>query len=414
MQLDLSRAEKQELERQLAVLCRGAVDVISEEGLKEKLARSIKTQTPLRVKLGLDPSAPDIHLGHTVVLRKLKQFQDFGHQVQLVIGDFTGRIGDPTGRSEARKQLTEEQVQANARTYVQQYGKILDVERAQLRFNSEWLAPLTFADVVKLAATMTLARLLERDDFQKRYSENLPISLHEFFYPLMQGYDSVALQTDIELGGTDQTFNLLVGRHLQKEYGQEQQVVMTFPLLEGLDGVQKMSKSLGNYIGVCEEPQEMYGKAMSIPDELMIRYYELLTDLEPVEIEELKAGLAAGSVHPRDAKMQLAHCLVRMYHDQAAAEEAEKNFRLVFQKGNLPDGMPEMVWEGTSTASIVDLLHGAGLVDSRSQARRMVKQGAVRVDEERVTDYDQEFVVEQEMILQVGKRKFMRLLPNDK
>ena len=247
-------------------------------------------------------------------------------------------------------------MQANARTYVQQYGKILDVERAQLRFNSEWLAPLTFADVVKLAATMTLARLLERDDFQKRYSENLPISLHEFFYPLMQGYDSVALQTDIELGGTDQTFNLLVGRHLQKEYGQEQQVVMTFPLLEGLDGVQKMSKSLGNYIGVCEEPQEMYGKAMSIPDELMIRYYELLTDLEPVEIEELKAGLAAGSVHPRDAKMQLAHCLVRMNHDQAAAEEAEKNFRLVFHKGNLPDEMSEMVWEGTSTASIVRLV----------------------------------------------------------
>ncbi|HBK86653.1 MAG TPA: tyrosine--tRNA ligase [Firmicutes bacterium] len=410
MQQQLSKAERAELERQLAILRSGAVDIIPEEEFEAKLAESIREQRPLRVKLGLDPSAPDIHLGHTVVIRKLKQFQDLGHQVQLVIGDFTGRIGDPTGRSEVRKQLTEEQIQANARTYVQQYGKILDMERTKLYFNSEWLAPLTFEDVIKLAGAMTLARMLERDDFHKRYTENLPISLHEFFYPLMQGYDSVALETDIELGGTDQTFNLLVGRNLQRERGLAAQVAMTMPLLEGLDGVHKMSKSLGNYIGIDEAPEQMYGKTMSVPDELMLRYYELVTGIGPEKLAELRAGLEDGSVHPRDAKMQLAHKIVSMYHGPQAAAEAEQHFRTVFQQGALPEDIPERVWAGEPTANIIDLLHKAKLVPSRSEARRMVEQGAVRVNEERVSDSQQDFAVGEGLIIQVGKRKFVRLV----
>lgn len=410
MPMQLSSTERAEFERQLAILSGRAVDIIPEEEFKAKLANSIRQQRPLQVKLGLDPTAPDIHLGHTVVIRKLRQFQDLGHQVQLVIGDFTGRIGDPSGRSEIRKPLTEEQIQTNAQTYVQQYGKILDLERTKLYFNSEWLAPLTFEDVIKLAGTMTLARMLERDDFQKRYSENLPISLHEFFYPLMQGYDSVALETDVEIGGTDQTFNLLVGRHLQRERNQPEQVVMTFPLLEGLDGVQKMSKSLGNYIGVSDAPEQMYGKTMSVPDELMLRYYELTTDISPEELAALKADLADGSAHPRDAKMRLAYQLVSMYHGQEAAEAAEQHFRTVFQQGALPVDIPEQVWTGEPTANIIDLLQGAKLVPSRSEARRMVEQGAVRVNEERVEDSKQEFMVGSGLVVQVGKRKFVRLV----
>ncbi|NLY53108.1 MAG: tyrosine--tRNA ligase [Firmicutes bacterium] len=406
----LSPAERAEWERQLAILRHGTVAITPEEEFKEKLANSIRKQKPLKVKLGLDPTAPDIHLGHTVVIRKLKQFQDLGHQVQLVIGDFTGRIGDPSGRSEMRPALTEEQVQANARTYVEQYGKILDMERTELHFNSEWLAPLTFEDIIRLASTMTLARMLERDDFQKRFNENTPISLHEFFYPLMQGYDSVALETDVELGGTDQTFNLLVGRHLQKERGLPQQVAMTMPLLEGLDGVQKMSKSLGNYIGINDEPADMYGKTMSVPDELMLRYYELTTDIGPSKLAELAAGLANGSVHPRDAKMRLAHTLVSMYHGKAAADAAEQHFRTVFQKGALPEDMPEHVWTGPASASIIDLVHGTGLVSTRSEARRMVEQGAVRVNEDRVTDTQQVFAVTDGLVVQVGKRRFVRIM----
>jgi tyrosyl-tRNA synthetase len=411
MPKELSSSQRAEFERQLAILKTGAVEIIPEEDFKAKLAESIREQRPLKVKLGLDPSAPDIHLGHTVVIRKLKQFQDLGHQVQLVIGDFTGRIGDPSGRSEIRKPLTEEQVQANARTYVEQYGKILDMERTKVYFNSQWLAPLTFEDVIRLAGTMTLARMLERDDFQKRYTENLPISLHEFFYPLMQGYDSVALETDIEIGGTDQTFNLLVGRHLQRERNLPAQVIMTFPLLEGLDGVQKMSKSLGNYIGINDAPQDMYGKTMSVPDELMLRYYELTTDISPEDLEAMKAGLADGSVHPRDAKMGLAYRLVRMYHGEEAAKEAEQHFRTVFQQNALPEDIPEIIWAGEPKANIIDLLQAAQLVPSRSEGRRMVEQGAVRVNQERVEDSRQEFSLDAELIIQVGKRKFTKLVP---
>lgn len=411
MPKELSSSQRAEFERQLAILKTGAVEIIPEEDFKAKLAESIREQRPLKVKLGLDPSAPDIHLGHTVVIRKLKRFQELGHQVQLVIGDFTGRIGDPSGRSEIRKPLTEEQVQANARTYVEQYGKILDMERTKVYFNSQWLAPLTFEDVIRLAGTMTLARMLERDDFQKRYTENLPISLHEFFYPLMQGYDSVALETDIEIGGTDQTFNLLVGRHLQRERNLPAQVIMTFPLLEGLDGVQKMSKSLGNYIGINDAPQDMYGKTMSVPDELMLRYYELTTDISPEDLEAMKAGLADGSVHPRDAKMGLAYRLVRMYHGEEAAKEAEQHFRTVFQQNALPEDIPEIIWAGEPKANIIDLLQAAQLVPSRSEGRRMVEQGAVRVNQERVEDSRQEFSLDAELIIQVGKRKFTKLVP---
>ncbi|MBR8660907.1 tyrosine--tRNA ligase [Brevibacillus sp. NL20B1] len=409
----LTEAQKQEVERQLSVIRRGAVEIIPEEELRRKLERFVATGRPLKVKLGLDPSAPDIHVGHTVVLQKLRQFQELGHTVQLVIGDFTGRIGDPTGKSETRKQLTEEQVKENAKSYVEQFGKVLDASRVEVHYNSSWLAPLTFADVVQLAARTTVARMMERDDFEKRFNSGQAISLHEFFYPLMQGYDSVALQSDVELGGTDQKFNLLMGRHLQREYGQEQQVILTMPLLEGLDGVQKMSKSLGNYIGVNEEPNEIYGKAMSVPDELMLRYYELATDISSEELEALKNGLADGSVHPRDAKMRLAKTFVRMFHGEEAAEEAETYFKTVFQQRALPTDLPEVelnlaAYEN-GEANIVNLVFDLKLVDSKGEGRRMVQQGAVKVNEEKVADINQSVPLADGMVVQVGKRKFAKV-----
>ncbi|MDP3487735.1 MAG: tyrosine--tRNA ligase, partial [Bacillota bacterium] len=302
-----------EINRQLNILSRGIVEIVPADGLREKITKSICTGRPLKVKLGLDPTAPDVHLGHTVVLRKLRQFQDLGHEVQLVIGDFTGRIGDPSGRSDTRKQLTDAEVAANAKTYVEQFGKVMDSSKIRVSFNSEWHSKLNFADVVRLASQITVARMLERNDFEKRYKANLPLSVHEFFYPLMQGYDSIALETDIELGGTDQKFNLLMGRQLQDAYGQEKQIIMTFPLLEGLDGERKMSKSLGNYIGISEEPNSIYGKAMSIPDHLMSRYFILTTDVTNEELREIEAGLKESTLHPRDLKMRLARTLVTMY-----------------------------------------------------------------------------------------------------
>ncbi|REK61284.1 MAG: tyrosine--tRNA ligase [Brevibacillus sp.] len=409
----LTEAQKQEVERQLSVIRRGAVEIIPEEELRRKLERFVATGRPLKVKLGLDPSAPDIHVGHTVVLQKLRQFQELGHTVQLVIGDFTGRIGDPTGKSETRKQLTEEQVKENAKSYVEQFGKVLDASRVEVHYNSSWLAPLTFADVVQLAARTTVARMMERDDFEKRFNSGQAISLHEFFYPLMQGYDSVALQSDVELGGTDQKFNLLMGRHLQREYGQEQQVILTMPLLEGLDGVQKMSKSLGNYIGVNEAPNEIYGKVMSVPDELMLRYYELATDISSEELEALKNGLADGSVHPRDAKMRLAKTFVRMFHGEEAAEEAETYFKTVFQQRALPTDLPEVelnlaAYEN-GEANIVNLVFDLKLVDSKGEGRRMVQQGAVKVNEEKVADINQSVPLADGMVVQVGKRKFAKV-----
>jgi len=412
----LTEAQKQEVERQLAVIRRGVVEIIPEEELRRKLERFVVTGQPLKVKLGLDPSAPDIHVGHTVVLQKMRQFQELGHTIQLLIGDYTGRIGDPTGKSETRKQLTEEQVKANAQSYVEQFGKVLDASRITVHYNSTWLAPLTFENVLELAAKTTVARMLERDDFQKRYNNNLPISVHEFFYPLMQGYDSVALECDVELGGTDQKFNLLMGRNLQKEYGQEPQAIITMPLLEGLDGVQKMSKSLGNYIGVNEAPNEIYGKSMSVPDELMLRYYELATDLSNEELEALRKGLANGTVHPRDAKMNLAKTFVRMFHGEEAAQEAENYFKTVFQQRALPTDLPEVAVDLSAyengEANIVNLAFDLKLADSKGDARRMVQQGAVKVNEEKIDNINESVKLTDGMVVQVGKRKFAKVKLN--
>lgn len=398
-----------EINRQLSVLSRGVEEIIPAEGLREKIATSVCTGRPLRVKLGLDPTAPDVHLGHTVVLRKLRQFQDLGHEVQLVIGDFTGRIGDPSGRSDTRKQLTDVEVAANAKTYVEQFGKVMDSSKIRVYFNSEWLSKLNFAEVVRLASQITVARMLERDDFEKRYKANLPISVHEFFYPLMQGYDSIALKTDIELGGTEQKFNLLMGRHLQDAYGQEKQIIMTNPLLEGLDGERKMSKSLGNYIGINEEPNSIYGKAMSIPDHLMLRYFRLITDVTDEELREMEAGLRESTLHPRDLKMRLARTLVSMYHGEQAGQSAEKHFVTVFQEKALPEDISEAQWNGEASVWVVKLLSELGLTASNSEARRMIQGGAVKVNGERVDTEDQIVNVESGMVVQVGKRKMVRL-----
>lgn len=405
----LTPEQQQEIERQLNILKRGVVEIVPEHGLREKITQSVVEGRPLKIKLGLDPTAPDIHIGHTVVINKLRQFQELGHTIQLLIGDFTAQVGDPTGKSETRKQLTEEEVKENAKTYIKQYGKLLDMDKTELVYNSSWLARLTFADVVRLASTITVARMLERDDFEKRYKSEQPISIHEFFYPLMQGYDSVALECDVELGGTDQKFNLLMGRHLQKEYGKPQQIAIMTPLLEGLDGVQKMSKSLGNYIGIDDAPNEMYGKAMSIPDELMIKYLELTTNVPLDEIQELDAGLKEGNVHPRDVKMKLAKTLVNMYHGTDAAEEAEQHFKTVFQQRALPQDIPEHEWKGQQSVTIVDLIAELGLVPSKGEGRRMVQQGAVKINEEKVQDIHAEIIVESGMIVQVGKRKFAKM-----
>lgn len=394
------------VEEQLAQMSFGAAEILPLDELRKKLERAVATNTPLRVKLGLDPSAPDIHLGHTVVLRKLKQFQDLGHQIVLIIGDFTGRIGDPSGKSAARKPLTEEQVLANAKTYEDQIFKILDRDKTEVHFNSEWLGKMNFADVLTLAAKYTVARMLERDDFQKRYTEGRPISLHEFMYPLMQGYDSIAIKADIEFGGTDQKFNLIVGRHLQSETGMEPQVVITMPLLEGLDGVQKMSKSLGNYIGIDEEPTEMYGKAMSIPDELMERYFMLVTDMPREEQEQLAQGLKDGSVHPRDAKMLLAKTIVELYHGAVAAEAAEQEFVRVFQERDLPSEIEELSIDAAEVW-LPQLLNTAGMVSSNSEGKRMIQQGSVRVNGEKVTE--ENYTLQNDDVLQVGKRKYRRI-----
>ncbi len=399
---------EREVQRQLAVIRRGVVEIIPEEDLADKLRRSLEQGTPLKVKLGLDPTAPDIHLGHTVVLEKLRQFQELGHVVQLVIGDFTGRIGDPTDKSETRRQLSPEQVQANAQTYQEQVFKVVDPERTEVRFNSEWLSPLQFADVVRLAATMTVARMLERDDFRKRFNMGEPISIHEFFYPLMQAYDSVALKTDVELGGTDQTFNLLAGRTLQRDFGMAPQVAVTMPLIEGLDGVKKMSKSLGNYIGVSEPAREIYGKAMSIPDALMLRWFELLTSVSDDELRRMRDDLASGALHPRDAKMRLAHTLAARFASPPEADAAQGEFVRVFQNHALPDEMPEHELSA-APIGIVPLLVGARLAPSNSEARRLIAGGGVRIDGVVVADSQLDVAPRHGMVVQVGKRRFLRL-----
>lgn len=391
---------------QMQLIRRGVAEIVPEDELKQKLYRSIKGNRPLRVKLGLDPTAPDIHLGHTVVLNKLRQFQDLGHEVHLIIGDFTGRIGDPSGKSETRKQLTEEQVQANAATYKEQIFKVLDKDKTIIHFNSEWLMPLNLVDVLNLAGKYTVARMLERDDFEKRYKEGLPIGIHEFMYPLMQAYDSVALKADVELGGTDQKFNLLVGRNLLKEYGLEPQIALTMPILEGTDGIQKMSKSLGNYIGVNEDAYEMFGKTMSIPDNLIIRYFELLTRVAQEEIDGMQKTMQEGA-NPRDLKMRLAREIITIYHDAEEAQKAQERFLLVFSQRDIPEDIPEV------TVNEIELwlpkfLLKQGMVESTSDGRRMLKQGAVKLNGEKYKD--ENILVENGMVIQVGKRKFIRLL----
>ncbi|MDN4072134.1 tyrosine--tRNA ligase [Fictibacillus terranigra] len=405
----LSADQTKELERQYALYANGVQEIIPADEFKQKIAKSLVEKKPLKVKLGLDPSAPDVHIGHTVVLQKLKQFQDNGHIVQLIIGDFTGRIGDPTGKSTVRKQLTDEEVRHNAQTYFEQFGKVLDMDKVELHYNADWLSKLNFEDVIQLAGKITVARLLERNDFTARISTGKPISLHEFFYPLMQGYDSVILESDLELGGTDQHFNVLMGRHLQEHYGKEKQVVMLLPLLEGLDGVEKMSKSKGNYIGINEDPNEMFGKMMSIPDELMPKYIELATDYTMDEKNKLKDDLQAGRLHPRDAKIRLGKTFVRMFHGEEAAEKAEQHFRAVFQKGAVPDEIPSMKWNGSGTAAVVDLLVGLRLLSSKSEARKMIQNGGVKLNGEKVSDIKLEIEIKDDTIVQVGKRKFVKL-----
>jgi tyrosyl-tRNA synthetase len=406
-----------EAEQQLEIIKRGTVEIIPEEELLQKLKRAEAAGKPLRVKLGLDPTAPDIHLGHTVVLQKMRQFQALGHEVFLILGDFTARIGDPTGENQTRRQLTEEEVRANALTYEKQIYKILIPEKTKLLFNSQWLAPLNFAQVIQLAAKYTVARMLERDDFDRRFKEGYPIGVHEFFYPLMQGYDSVVLRADVELGGTDQKFNLLMGRTLQKEYGQEPQVALMMPILEGLDGSQKMSKSLGNYIGINEPPQEIYGKTMSLPDHLMFRYFELATMLSIEKQRHLKDGLTQGVLHPRDIKMRLAREIVTIYHGKEAALQAEEEFKRVFQQKELPEDIPDFnlaptVLDSQGFIWLPKLMLLAGLASSTSEGRRLIQQGGVKINGEKITDPAYKLIPVNGMVIQAGKRKYVRLISN--
>jgi len=391
---------------ELVALKRGAADIIPIEEFEER----IKNGEKLRVKLGIDPTAPDIHLGFSVPLRKMRQFQDFGHTAVLVVGDFTAMIGDPSGRSKTRPPLTEEEVKKNMEQYKEQILKILKEDNLEFRYNSEWLGTLTSKDIIKLAAKTTVARILERDDFEKRMKENVPISLHEILYPLFQAYDSVAIRADVELGGTDQRFNHLLGRDLQREFGQRPQVVFLLPLLEGLDGKLKMSKSYGNYVGINEPPDQMFGKIMSIPDTLIMKYYTLCTDLDNEELEKIERSLKDKDVNPRDIKLALAETIVRMYHSETAAKKARENFIKVFSKRELPEEMEEVVYPEGERVWIVKVIRSiTGL--SSSDIRRVIKQGGLKVDGEKVTDTDLEITVDREYVIKFGKKTFFRVRP---
>jgi tyrosyl-tRNA synthetase len=396
----------EQLERTFALIKRGTDEILLEEALRRKLALG----RPLRIKAGFDPTAPDLHLGHTVLLNKLRQLQDFGHEILFLIGDFTGMIGDPTGKSATRKPLTPEQIQENAKTYQDQVFRILDPERTRVVFNSQWLEALGAAGLVQLAAQHTVARMLERDDFAKRYKGGQPIAIHEFLYPLIQGYDSVALHADVELGGTDQKFNLLVGRQLQEVYGQEPQVVITLPILEGLDGIQKMSKSLGNYIGITDSPDDMFGKVMSISDDLMWRYFELLSTRDLSEIQAWRGAVDEGA-NPRDIKFELGLELVSRFHGATQARQALERFVARFQRGAMPEDIPEQTLSAgdASALPIANLLKAAGLVGSTSEAIRLIGQGAVRVDGERIDDARLAFAAGSQHVYQVGKRRIARV-----
>ena len=404
-------SELMNIAEQLALLRKGTVDCIPEDELKRKLERSEQTRKPLRVKAGFDPTAPDIHLGHTVLIRKMRHFQQLGHQVIFLIGSFTGMIGDPSGKSATRPALTREQIDENAETYKQQIFKLLDRERTEIRFNDEWFSKFDAYEFVNLAGKATVAQLLERDDFKKRFQSQTPISLHELLYALAQGYDSVALEADVELGGTDQKFNLLMARQVQQAYGvKDPQLIMTTPLLEGLDGVQKMGKSLGNYIGITESPRDIFGKVMSISDDLMWRYYELLTDLAPAEIERLKQATASGERHPRDLKAELGRRIVADFHSQSEAQEASDEFDRLFRERQNPTDIPTSS-KPVGAVKLVKLLASEGLAPSISEAQRLIAQGSVRLNGERVADVTLEIgSTPSEALLQVGKRRFLRLL----
>jgi tyrosyl-tRNA synthetase len=398
------------IDEQIAYLTKGAVDVIRTEDLRKKLERSAKTGKPLRVKLGADPTAPDIHLGHTVVIRKLKAFQDLGHTVIFLIGDFTGSIGDPSGKNVTRPPLSRDEINANAETYRSQIFKLLDPEKTEIRFNSEWMDKFDAADFVRLTSKVTVKQILERDDFEKRLNENRPISLHELLYPLVQAYDSVALDADVELGGTDQKFNLLMGRDLQRETGSEPQVIMTTPLLEGLDGVNKMSKSLNNYIGIDEEPNEMFGKVMSVSDELMWRDYELLTDIPADEIAALRAKCESGEINPRNAKTDLARLIITDFHSAEAATAAAEEFERRFVAKEVPDEIDEAKI-AAGEYRLAELLADVGLAASKGEARRLIEQGGVKVNGEKAADAKAEIGIGGEAtLIQVGKRRFLNVV----
>lgn len=400
-------------DEQFALLAKGSVDLIEKNDLKAKLARSRKEGKPLTIKVGFDPTAPDIHLGHTVVIRKMKHFQQLGHRVIFLIGDFTGMIGDPTGKKATRPALTREEIQQNAETYQKQVFKILDPVKTEIRFNSEWLGNLGAEGMVRLAAKYTLARILERDDFRKRFEARQPIALHELLYPLAQGYDSVALHCDVEMGGTDQLFNLLVGRDLMREYGLEPQVVLTMPLLEGLDGVEKMSKSLGNYIGINEPPDQIYGKIMSISDDLMWRYYLLCTDLTPQQIGAMKEEVAGGALHPMDAKRQLAKSIIRDFYDPDAAELAEQEFKRIFSERQAPTEVEEKTLPASAEPQLLSkVIAGAGLAPTNKEAQRLIAQGGVLVDETKIESLKHalDATTGRTYLIKVGKRRFARII----
>ncbi|HRS52189.1 MAG TPA: tyrosine--tRNA ligase [Candidatus Marinimicrobia bacterium] len=399
------------VKEQLEIIKRGVEELISEEEMVSKLANSIKTNQPLRIKQGFDPTAPDIHLGHTVGIRKLRQFQELGHTIVLIIGDYTGLVGDPSGKNETRPRLQYETLMKNAETYEKQFFKILDKSKTEIHYNGEWFSKMKFDEIMNLAAKFTIARILERDDFTKRYKEGNPISLHEFFYPLMQGYDSVAIKADVELGATEQKFNLLTARDVQREYGQEPQVILTLPVLEGIDGGQRMSKSLGNYIGIDDEPDEMYGKIMSIPDNLILKYFTLVTDYSLAHLEEVKRRLSDGQTNPMVLKKELARTIVQMYHSDSAARQAEQNFEQIFSKKEIPDDIEEIVISSSELPKpLVKLLTECGAVSSNGEARRLIQQGGVRINDEKIDDINYSFQDKGEYITKVGKRRFFKFI----
>lgn len=404
--------EEQEIENQISIMLKGVAQYTTISDIRKKIADAKKEGRPLRVKLGLDPSAPDIHIGHAVVLRKIRQLQELGHTAVIIIGDYTGMIGDPTGKSKTRKALSREEVEKNAQTYMDQIFKIIDKEKTEVHYNSEWLSKMNFGDVIELSAKCTVARMLERDDFNNRYTNHLPLSVHEFFYPLMQAYDSVAIKADIELGGTDQTFNILMGRNIQRDYGQEPQLTLFMPLLEGIDGIEKMSKSLGNYVGISEDPTVVYEKIMKIPDDKIIKYFDLCTDLHPSEIEKYKKDLSSG-VNPRDVKMQLAYEITKLYSDEAKANEAQERFKSVFQQGVIPEDVQEITVDSSNTMSlgeqIVSSLVALGMFKSKSEIRRIFSQGGAAINGERVTDPNSIGSVNTGDALKVGKNNFFRI-----